>query len=116
MLLSTVRVRVRVRSTPNVDDDGQPRQPDDWQPRVNLTRLFRQNEISLDDHDSIKEASVKYAVGKEHVISCLQHLTLLKHTRQIRESERKKQQKEKQYTEYNWMSHVLNGTLKKLTV
>ena len=38
-----------VFQTPTVDSEGKQRQPDDWQPRVNITKQFHSGELSAND-------------------------------------------------------------------
>ena len=53
--------------TPVRNDDGSRRDPDDWQPRAQLKRLFNSSEITLNDTDAIKEYAAKFAVDEKYV-------------------------------------------------
>ena len=55
--------------TPVRNDDGSRRDPDDWQPRAQLKRLFNSSEITLNDTDAIKEYATKLAVDEKYVRS-----------------------------------------------
>ena len=62
--------------TPVRNDDGSRRDPDDWQPRAQLKRLFNLSEITLNDADAIKEYAAKFAVDEKYVRSYLEHCTV----------------------------------------
>ena len=100
-------------------DDGSHRDPDDWQPRAQLKRLFHSSEITLNDTDAIKEYATKFAVDEKYVRSYLEHLATLRLKESIRSTQRqtdKSKQDLKTYNEYDWLDMSLKGTLQQLTV
>ncbi len=86
---------MKVSETPLKDGDGNEQQSDDWQPRVNITKLFNSNELSLKDQNKITDFASKYYVKGDYVVNCLQHLTNLKLGKGIRSHDRKRKQAEK---------------------
>jgi hypothetical protein len=108
-----------VSTTPSINENGDERDVDDWQPRANIIKLFGCGELSLEKEDRLTEFSEKFMVKKEYVRSYVQHLTNLQIAKNIRQKERSTAQarrKEKGYEEYDWMGLVLKGELGKLTV
>ena len=63
-----------VFKTPLVDNEGQIREADDWQPRVHITSLFKEGKISLNDKDAIKETASRLGIDEKLAVSCLEHL------------------------------------------
>ena len=105
--------------TPVRNNDGSRRDPDDWQPRAQLKRLFNSSEITLNDTDAIKEYATKFAVDEKYVRSYLEHLTTLRLKESIRSTQRqtdKSKRDLKTYNEYDWLDMSLKGTLQQLTV
>lgn len=105
--------------TPIVKEDGSQRDVDDYQPRVLLRKCFEDENISLDDTESIKEFSKKFAVREDLVRKYLEHLQYLKVKRIKRAQERQKNkvtESSKMYEDYNWKEMQETGTLKKLKV
>ena len=108
-----------VSETPLENEDGSERQPDDWQPRENITRLFNNSELSLTDQDKISDFASRYYVKREYVVNYIQHVTNLQLGKEIRSRERKRKQTEKRdklYGEYNWLELILKGELEKLNI
>ena len=85
-----------VSETPLENEDGTERQPDDWQPRANITRLFNNSELSLTDQDKISDFASRYYVKREYVVNYIQHLTNLQLGKEIRSRERKRKQQRKE--------------------
>ena len=73
-----------VNVTPTHTESGEEREPDDWQPRANITKLFNEGSISLDQQESVTEFSEKFYVKREFVANYFQHLTDLRRTKDIR--------------------------------
>ena len=98
--------------TPVRNDDGSRRDPDDWQQRAQLKRLFNSSEITLNDTDAIKEYATKFAVDEKYVRSYLEHLTTLRLKESIRSTQRqtdKSKRDVKTYNEYDWLDMSLKG-------
>ena len=95
-----------VNVTPTHTESGEEREPDDWQPRANITKLFNEGSISLDKQESVTEFSEKFYVKREFVVNYVQHLTDLRRTKDIRARQRirdKKQREGKSYNDYDWL-------------
>lgn len=106
-----------VFNTPIDDSEGKPRQPDDWQPRVNITRKCHSGQ--LDNDENITKFSNDFAVKKEYIQSYLVHLKNLHQSKDIRRRDRIQQQKKKkenEYADYNWLDIIVNGSLKTMTI
>ena len=89
---------MHVADTPSCTETGEPRPADDWQPRANITKLFQDGKISLQQQDEITTFSETFYVERKYVVACLEHLTNLESTKQIRarsRAEEKNQRKEK---------------------
>ena len=86
---------MHVAVTPSETESGLPRPVDDWQPRANITKLFNNGKVSLNNQDEITKFSVTFYVKREYVVTCIEHLTNLKLTKQIRQ-EQEKQTKTKE--------------------
>lgn len=108
-----------VWETPRMKNDNSERDPDDYNPRANLKRLFENEAIHLDIPEEVKDFSEKYVVSSEHVEKYLTHLQNLKWAKSIRDREREAQtkaRKEKSVHEYDWPSLLEQGKLGTLTV
>ena len=66
------------------------REVDDYQPRVQLTKLYQAKIITSDNADAVDKFSVEYIVDKKYVISYLQHLELLALKKRKRAAKRQK--------------------------
>ena len=73
-----------VFKTPLVDNKGQIREVDDWQPRVHITSLFKEGKISLNDKVAIKETASRLGIDEKLVVSCLEHFRDLSVNKQRR--------------------------------
>ena len=78
-------------STPTVKNDGNPRDIDDFYPRVYLKKVVSDGSISLKDPSSIDNFSTKFIVERHLVVAALEHLQLL----QMRKEKRRTQEKRK---------------------
>ena len=108
-----------VADTPLCTENDTPRPVDDWQPRANITKLFQDGEISLQQQDEITTFSETFYVKREYVVASIEHLTNLQSTKQIRSrgrAEEQRHRKERKYDEYDWINLVLQGELSKLTI
>ncbi|CAB4011421.1 Transient receptor potential cation channel subfamily A member 1 [Paramuricea clavata] len=108
-----------VADTPLCTENDTPRPVDDWQPRANITKLFQDGEISLQQQDEITTFSETFYVIREYVVASIEHLTNLQSTKQIRSrgrAEEQRHRKERKYDEYDWINLVLQGELSKLTI
>ncbi len=63
-----------VFETPLTDEDSnQPQLPDDWQPRVQISKAFDEGNLALDDQSLIDAFAKKIRIGDELVAECLRH-------------------------------------------
>jgi hypothetical protein len=71
------------------------------EPRANTTQLFNDGKISL-QQDEITKFFQTFYVKKEYVVACIEHLTKLQLTKQIRARTREEQnQRKEKYNEYD---------------
>ena len=83
---------MHVAATPTETAGGEPRSADDWQPRANIKKLFHAGKISLQQQDEITKFSETFYVKREYVVACVEHLTNLQLTKQIRAKIREAEQ------------------------
>ena len=102
-----------------VEEDDGSREIDDWQPRANLKKLFKEGKICLEDKASIQEFAHKFCVEEKYVVSYVRHLKNLQILQNMRSRSRKQSSKKRQdqtYDQYDWKELVMNGKLGKLLV
>ena len=75
-----------VNETPNTDENGKPRAPDDFQPRANIKRLVSEGTLSC--KEEVEQFSKKFAVEQDLVQAYIAHLQDLKIQSNIRASGR----------------------------
>ena len=96
--------------------DGKIRPPDDFQPRVQLKRLFETGAISSGDKNAVNDFGKKYIVGEKLVIEYLIHLEELKMQREKRKEKvasEKHSEAQKEYKDYDWANLWVSGQLQK---
>ena len=87
---------MHVADTPSCTEAGEPRPADDWQPRANITKLFQDGKISLQQQDEITTFSETFYVERKYVVACLEHLTIWNPQNKFEQDhEQKKKIKEK---------------------
>jgi hypothetical protein len=99
--------------------NGQQRPVDDFAPRANLKRLFRDGAISSGDSEKVKEAASRYFVEEKHVLGYIRHLEELQVVSAIREEDRNKKRaadNNKAYKDYDWENITTSGKLATLKV
>ena len=88
----------------------------DWQPRACISRMYRDDQISLDDWDLIEETAKNLNIENCHEISCIEYQRNLA-VAQIRRAQGKGQRKmDKQsmkYEDFHWLQIVVDGTVNK---
>ena len=57
--------------TPLVD---KAREPDDFQPRVYITKAFKDEEISLENKQAIQNFVLALGCEEKHAVNCIQHI------------------------------------------
>ena len=81
---------MRVHTSSNIDENGQKRVPDDWQPWSNIKKLYEQGKLTIDASDAIAEFSSKFIVNEKLVRNYIEHLSQLQSVYEIRKEERRK--------------------------
>jgi hypothetical protein len=77
-----------LESTP-MEIEGNSREVDDYQPRANLKKLYRSNEISPSNQTAVSDFSKKYIVDEEFVVAYVKHLAMLDLKKMKRKSAKK---------------------------
>lgn len=102
------------------EESNQPRLPDDWQPRVQISKAFREGKLSLEDQPAaIQTFAEKIGIEKKLVTDCLGHCQELQTLADIRKRERTSKRevaKAKSCDSYDWLSLVLSGKINNLKV
>ena len=81
------------------------RNPDDWQPRVQLKKERGSGRLVLSDSESVAAFSDKFIVKPKFVVEHLKHLEVVDFKKKKRAEERAKESqkaKEKNYEDYAW--------------
>ena len=108
-----------VFATPLVDTEGKARNPDDFQPRVCITKAFKEGEVSLENRQAIQNFALALACEEKHVVNCIQHIKDMEIRKEKSSREREavnQTSKMKLYKDYNWLGMTMEGTLKSLKV
>ena len=74
-----------VFATPLVD---KARRPDDFQPRVCITKAFKDGEISLENRQAIQNFALALACEEKHAVNCIQHIKDMETGKKKRSRER----------------------------
>ena len=72
------------------------REPDDFQPRAQIKRLFEESEVVSGDSEAVRKFSDKYIVPKNLVAEYVEHLAQIK----------MRKEKKKEETEREWMERL----------
>ncbi|XP_070539440.1 uncharacterized protein [Ptychodera flava] len=110
---------IPVKNLPALDTEGSQREIDDYQPRVQIRRLFDAGEISSADLDKVGEFSKKYIVPEKVVLNYLNHLETLKTVRLKKQKKRNQANaldQPGQYDNHDWDTLYRNSELRKLKV
>lgn len=108
-----------VWQTTLTDAKGKPRVVDDYQPRVQISDLFKDGSLDLKNNDKIDMFAKTYAVDSGLVKKYIEHLQDIEHRKTIRTNQRKvdkQDRNDKSYDSYKWEELSVNGQLKKLKV
>ncbi|XP_062616534.1 uncharacterized protein LOC134278232 [Saccostrea cucullata] len=95
------------------------RSTDDYQPRVQLKKLFSEGHISSSKPDTVLEFSKKYIVNEDCVQQYLQHLESLKlqKDKRLQLSRRNRiERAEKTYTDFDWIQMFEQNLIEKQSV
>ena len=87
------------------DDNNKTRETDDFLPRPNIASAFNERQLSVDNKEQRDTFGNKFIVEEHLVKDPLEHLTNLRRTKTIRDSDRKRLKeavKNKKYNDHNW--------------
>lgn len=105
-------------NTPLFDGETiEPRDVDDFNPRVHLKNLFDKKELNSSDATGVKNFSIKFIVDEDLVLKRLRHLEYLKLKKDKRAEltrERRKREKRRPVENYDWVELYRSGNLSKL--
>ena len=99
--------------------NGDLRVIDDFAPRANIRKQFKNGLISSSNCEQISSFSKTFCVEERYVVSYVKHLEQLAAAASIREKEKKLKKKieeAKTYEEYNWPDLIDSGKLNKIKV
>ena len=99
--------------------DGETRPVDDFQPRVQLKKLFEAGEISSNNKSAIKDFCEKYIVEEKLVIEYVNHMEVLKLEREKskqRLNNERTVETEKHYKDFDWIKLWETGELRKKSI
>ena len=61
LMLFQNTIYMTVKNTPLADSNGKDRLPDDWKSKSNISTLFEQTKLYIEDTDAIEEFSQKFS-------------------------------------------------------
>lgn len=108
-----------VHSNTPVQIDNVEREPDDFQPRANIKKLFALGELSTSNHASVSQFSKKYVLPDDLVMKYVLHLETLKADKEKRSIATQKKRHDvtcKTYDDYNWVEMFENNSIDKQTM
>eukprot|EP00112_Aurelia_sp_Birch-Aquarium-sp1_P004821 Seg1546.11 transcript_id=Seg1546.11/GoldUCD/mRNA.D3Y31 product="hypothetical protein" protein_id=Seg1546.11/GoldUCD/D3Y31 len=109
---------LHVKETPS-ETGGNLRKVDDFNPRVQLKKMFEDEVIGSDDQVKIGGFSQEYIVDEAIVMAFLKELSLqhtLKQKRKAEQKDKRSNEMEMEYKDINWIDYVDRGCLKMLLV
>ena len=77
------------------------REPDDFQPRAQIKRLFEESELVCGDSEAIRRFSDKYIVPEKLVAEYVEHLSQIKMRKEKKKEETERERTERLNREYN---------------
>ena len=77
------------------------RDPDDFQPRAQIKRLFEESELVSGDSVAVRKFSDKYIVPEKLVAEYVEHLAQIKIPQEKKKEETERERKERLNWEYN---------------
>ena len=95
------------------------REPDDFQPRAQIKKMFQEGKLKPGDDDAFTEFSEKYIVAEKLVLSYVQHLTEIEKRKQKRQTENNRTRllrQQQQYNDIDWSDLFHNDELSSLRV
>ena len=101
------------------DTPTEGREPDDFQPRAQIKRLFEEGKLVSGDSEAIKEFSDKYIVAEKLVAEYVEHLAQIKMRKEKKKEETERDRMERLNREYNdidWVGLYNSDKLSSLRV
>ena len=95
------------------------REPDDFQPRAQIKRLFEESELVIGDSEAIRKFSDKYIDPEKLVAEYVEHLAQIKMRREKKKEETERERMERLNRQYNgidWAGLYNSDTLSSLRV
>ena len=95
------------------------REPDDFQPRAQIKRLFEESGLLSGDSEAIRKFSDKYIVPEKLVAEYVEHLAQIKMRKEKRKEETERERMERLNGEYNdtdWVGLYNSDKLSSLRV
>ena len=96
------------------------RTPDDYLPRKCIKYLYEEHSDSIrNDQDTMKSLCSKYNVEEKHVIAYVNHLKAIEIRKDMRTraaEERRRQEAERTYKDFQWDNLIEGGKVEKLRV
>ena len=95
------------------------REPDDFQPRAQIKRLFEESELVSGDSEAIRKFSDKYIVLEKLVPEYVEHLAQIKMRKEKKKEETERERMERLNREYNdidWVGPYNSDKLSSLRV
>ena len=95
------------------------REPDDFQPRAQIKRLFEESELVSGDSEAIRRFSDKYIVPEKLVAEYVEHLAQIKMRKEKKKEETERERMERLNREYNdidWVGLYNSDKLSSLRV
>ena len=88
------------------EDNGTPRDVDDFLPRPNITKRIEEGSLKLEDEESINKFCSEFITDPEYVKKYMEHKTNLKKANQIRDKEKAKYRYERSQKK---VTAIING-------
>ena len=95
------------------------REPDDFQPRAQIKRLFEESELVSGDSEAIRKFSDKYIVPEKLVAEYVEHLAQIKMRKEKKKEETERERMERlnrQYNDIDWAGLYNSDKLSSLRV
>ena len=91
------------------------REPDDFQPRAQIKRLFEESELVSGDSEAIRKFSDKYIFPEKLVAEYVEHLAQIKMRKEKKKEETERERVERLHRKYNDVDWVVLYNFDKLS-
>ena len=81
-------------------------EPDDFQPRAQIKRFFKESKLVIGDNEAIRKSSDKYIVPEKLVAEYAEHLAQMKMCKEKKKDETERERMERLNREYNGIAWV----------